>query len=402
MRVRLVLFILLLAAANSTGAELRTLKGEKIVGDIVKVTAKEVVVNRGGEEVSKPLAEILQIDYNPEAKSPIDSFADVELTDGSLLHCAKYTIRGKDIALTLLKGQELTLPLAVISNILNEANVDKHRKEWTERLADRRAKKKRRDMLAVRKEDVLNVLEGTLGDGDDKGESIEFSISSGRKRSVPVSGIAGLIFERAVDPNAAPVLCKVTDTVRDVLLASAVTSSDTGLTVTTPSGAKIELAPALVVRLDYSGGKLTWLSDLEPTQVVETFIDNNPFHYKRDHNLEDGPIRLDNVVYSRGLALHATTELEYDLKGDYREFKAVVGIDDLVGGWPGPVVLRIEGDGKVLKELTFDRRDKVRHKDLALGIKDVQKLRLRVAPGGEGSKDDLGLHLDLADAKVSK
>ena len=50
----------------------------------------------------------------------------------------------------------------------------------------------------------------------------------------------------------------------------------------------------------------------------------------------------------------------------------------------------------------LDRREKVRHRELVLNIKDVQKLRLRVAPGGDGSKDDLGLHLDLADAKVSK
>ena len=37
-----------------------------------------------------------------------------------------------------------------------------------------------------------------------------------------------------------------------------------------------------------------------------------------------------------------------------------------------------------------------------LNVKDVQKLRIRVAPGGDGLRLDLGLHLDLADAKVSK
>jgi hypothetical protein len=289
-----------------------------------------------------------------------------------------------------------------VSNILNEAHIEKHRKEWSDRLVDRKAKRKRRDVIAIRKDGVLNPLEGTLGDGDDTGETIEFNSRAGQKRSVALAGVAGLIFERAVDPNAAPVICKISDTSRNMLLASAVTSTPAGLIITTPAGAKVELAPALVVRLDFSGGKLTWLSDLEPIRVHESFLDNNPFHYKRDRNLEDGPIRLDNVTYARGLSLHATTELEYNLNGDYREFKAVVGVDDLIGGLPGPTVLRIEGDGKLLKELTLDRRDKVRHHDLALNIKDVQKLRLRVAPGGDGLRLDLGLHLDLADAKVSK
>jgi hypothetical protein len=392
----------MLASASAPPAELRTLKGETITGEVVSITDKEVVMVRAGERVATPLAQVLQIDYNPSDKSASEPFADVELTDGSLLHCAKFTIKGKEIELTLLAGLQVRLPLSSVDNVLTEANVEKNRKEWSERLADRKAKKKRRDVLAVRREGVLNALEGTLGDGDETGETIAFTIGSGKSRTVPLSGVGGLIFERGVNPAAAPVVCRVSDTARDLFEASAVSATPSGLTVTTPCGAKFELTPALAVRLDYSGGKLTWLSDLEPTQIVESFLDNNPFHYKRDRNLEDGPIRLDNVTYARGLALHATTELEYDLKGNYREFKAVAGIDDQIGGLPGPTMLRIEGDGKLLKELTFDRRDKVRHQDVAINVKDVQKLRLRVAPGGEGLRLDLGLHLDLGDAKVSK
>jgi hypothetical protein len=407
MSVRGTLLAILVAAlalqiGESRGSDLRTLKGETISGEVVSITDKEVVVLRSGERVTTPLAQVLQIDYNPAGKPSNDASVDVELTDGSLLHCAKFNVKGKEITLALLAGQEVRLPLAAISNILVDANVEKYRTEWSARLADRKAKKKRRDVLAVRKDEVLNPLDGTLGDGDDQGETIAFSIGSGKTRPVPLSGIAGLIFERGIDPNAAPVVCRVIDASGDRIEASTVTSSPTGLVVTTPAGAKIELTPQLVQRLDYSGGKLTWLSDMEPTQVVESFLDNNPFHYKRDRNLEDGPIRMDNATYARGLALHATTELEYDLKGDYREFKAVVGIDDLVGGLPGQTLLRIEGDGKLLKELTLDRRDKVRHRELTLNVKDVQKLRIRVAPGGEGFRLDLGLHVDLADAKVSK
>jgi hypothetical protein len=402
MSPRGVIIAIMLATATGPRAELRTLKGESIAGEIVSITDKEVVLRRGGERVSTPLAQVLLIDYNAAAKAPADTFTDVELTDGSLLRCEKYSIKGKDIELTLLAGPRVRLPLSAVDNLLTEANVEKNRKEWSERLADRKAKKKRRDVLAIHRDGVLNPLDGTLGDGDENGETITFTIGSSKSRSVPLANVGGLIFERGVNPAAAPVVCRVTDSARDLFEASAVSTTPKGLTVTTPCGATFELALPLVVRLDYSGGKLTWLSDLEPTQVVEAFLDNNPFHYRRDRNLEDGQIRLDNVAFARGLSLHATTELEYDLKGNYREFKAVVGIDDQIGGLPGPTVLRIEGDGKLLKELTFDRRDKVRHQDVAINVKDVQKLRLRVAPGGDGLRLDLGLHLDLADAKVSK
>jgi hypothetical protein len=402
MPVRRVLLSLLLTAAAAPGAEVRTLKGETITGEIVSINAKEVVVAKGKEQISTPLAQVLQIDYNPPGKPATDSFLDVELTDGSLLHCAKFAIKGKEVSLTLLAGQEIKLPLAAVSNILTEAHVEKHRKEWNDRLADRKAKKKRRDMLGIRKGDIINPLEGTFGDGDDKGETIEFSIGTGKPRPIPLANVAGLIFERPIDPNAAPVVCRITDSSRDLIQASAVSSSATGISVTTPSGAKIELAPALLCRLDYSGGKLTWLSDLEPTEVVEKRFDYQPIHYKRDRNLYLDPIRMDSVTYPRGLSLHTTTELEYDLKGDYREFKAVVGLDDdLIKGVSGPVVLRIEGDGKLLKEITLDPRGKVHHQDLSVNIKDVQKLRLR-ASRGDGQPSDFGLHVDLGDAKVSK
>jgi hypothetical protein len=401
MSARRALLALLLAAPTAPAAELRTLQGEKVTGELVGVSGQEVVLLRDGQRVATPLAQVLQVDCNPAGKPATDSFTDVELTDGSLLHCASFAVKGKEVVLKLLAGPEVRVSLDAVSNVLTEAQDEKHRKEWTERLADRRAKLKRRDVLAVRKGGVLNALEGTLGEGNDADGTIEFSIGS-KARAVPLAGVAGLVFERGVNPAAPPVICKVSDTAHDLIESSAVSATATGVTVTTPAGAKIELTPDRLVRLDFSGGKLTWLSDLEPTRVSESFLDNNPFHYKRDHNLEDGPIRLDNVTYPRGLSLHATTELEYDLKGDYREFKAVAGIDDLIGGLPGPVVLRIEGDGKPLAELTFDRRERVRCREVALNIKDVQKLRLRVAPGGSGIRLDLGLHLDLADAKVSK
>jgi len=392
----------LIAAAPLNAAELRTLQGETISGDIASITAKEVTILRNGVRVATPLAQILHVDCNPAGKASAEHFIDIELTDGTLLHCEKYTIKGRDVSAKLLTGKEFSFPLATVSNLITEAQVEKTRKEWSDRISDRKAKKKRRDVLAVRRDGFLNALEGTLGDGQDSGEVIAFTSTSGNSRAVSLSGVAGLIFERGVDVNAGPLVCKITDTLGDTFVASKAVSTSSGLSITTSCGAVFELTMPTVVRLDYSGGKLAWLSDFEPSQVTESFVDNNPFHYKRERNLEDGQLRLDNVIYARGLALHATTELEYDLKGDYREFKAVAGIDDLIGGLPGATILRIEGDGKLLKEFSFDRRDKVRHREIVLNIKDVQKLKIRVAPGGDGLKLDLGLHLDLADAKVSK
>jgi len=75
-----------------------------------------------------------------------------------------------------------------------------------------------------------------------------------------------------------------------------------------------------------------------------------------------------------------------------------VGLDDNVGSF-GPAVLIVEGNGRELHKATFTASDKKKYQALRLNIKDVQKLRI-IVKSGDGF--DLGKHLDLAEARVSK
>jgi hypothetical protein len=394
MPVRGALVALLLTAFAAPASELHTVKGEKITGDVVRITDKEVVLRHDGKEVATPAVNVLYVDY--PGHTPVraeEKYTDVQLTDGTLLHCKEVLLKGKQIEMRTLAGQEVKLPLTGVSNLLANAQDEKFRKDWNERLAKKRLK----DVLAVVREGVVNPLEGTLGEGNKAGTAVEFALA-GTRREVPLERVHGLIFLREIDPNAAPVLFKLTDTHRDLVMVSAVTQTDKGLSVTTPAGAKIEYANDVLVKLDYSSDKVAFLSRVDPVRVVQP---DSPFdQYRRDRNLDNGPLKLGTEVFPLGLALHATTELEYDLKGDYREFKATAGIDYSVGGHDGPVVLRIEGDGKELYTRTFTRKaaDKT-PVPITLNIKDVQRLRL-VITAGDGN--DLGRHLHLGNVKVSK
>ncbi len=393
MPVRVASLALLLIASALGAAELQTLKGEKITGDVVRITDKEIVLSREGKEVATPVAQVLHLDFPGNAKVRLeDKYADVELTDGTLLHCKEFVLKGKQAELRTVAGQEVKLAMSGIANILTSAQDEALRKDWNERIA----KKRRRDVVAILKDGVVNPLEGTLGEANEAGTHIEFTLG-GTKRQVPLANVHGLIFLRELDPAAPPVVCKLTDTHGNLVMVSGAAATAAGLTVTTPSGAKIEYASNLVTRLDYSTDKLAYLSQLEPARVDQP---DNPFdQYRRDRNLDNQPLRLGGDVYGLGLALHAHTELEYDLKGDYREFKAVAGIDESVGGIDGPVVLKIEGDGKELYTKTFTRKGDKNPTPIALNIKDVSRLRI-VVTSGDGF--DLGRHLDLANARVSK
>src|SRR5690606_20223036 len=141
-----------------------------------------------------------------------------------------------------------------------------------------------------------------------------------------------------------------------LVMGHSVETSDKTITVTTPAGAKLTYSFDQLSRLDYSRGKLTFLSDLKPTRKVLESASGEKFgHLRLDSGLADKPMPLNTQSYAKGIAAFTYTELEYNLDGEYHEFRAVVGIDDNVGGSEGPVHLLIEGDGKELLSLTLTR-----------------------------------------------
>jgi hypothetical protein len=389
-------------ASSKMSAELHTLKGEVLKGDLESISDKEIVLKSSGKSLATPLADVLRLDFPSVAQNkPEGRYSVIELTDGSLLNCKEWTIKQKQVELKTMAGQEIKIPLLAVSNILNDAQQEKFRKDWAERLA----RKRRRDIAVLIKNDTINAVEGTFGEADAEGKSIEFQLPTGKKGPFRLTNLHGLIFQRELDPQAPPVLCKLYDSHQDILMVSAVSLSPGGLSVTTSAGARLDISQDLLTRLDFTLDKVAFLSRKEPSKVVQTsnfdFVDT----YRRDKNLDNGPLRIYGESFTIGLALHAHTELEYDLRGDYREFHAIAGIDQSVGGVGGPVVLVIEGviDGetKELYKKTFTRKDPKDKKEgiIELNIKDVQKLRIVVRTG---DLFDNGKHLDLVNAKIQK
>lgn len=387
-------------AGNS--AELHTLKGDILKGELENITDKEIVLKKDGKPTTTPLPDVLKLDFPTVTPIKLEGkYSAIELTDGSRLLCKEWSIKAKQMELKTLAGQEVKLPLVAVANILNDAQEDKYRKDWSQRLA----RKRRRDMAVLIREDTPTPIEGTFGDADAQGKGIEFQTSTGKKGKFLFTNLHGLIFQRELDPQAPPVLCKLYDNYQNVLMVSAVTRTPAGLSVTTPAGARFDMPQEQLTRLDYTLDKVAYLSRLNPTKIVQTsnfdFVDT----YRRDKNLDNGPLRIYGETFAIGLALHAHTELEYDLKGDYREFHGLAGIDQSVGGEGGPVVLLIQGviDGetKDLYKKTFTRKDPKDKKEgiIDLNIKDVQTLRLIVRTG---DLFDNGKHLDVVNAKIQK
>jgi hypothetical protein len=394
----LSLIILASAVLAADPPELRPLKGDKVKGDLVSLTDKDIVLQVNGKPLSTPVEGTLQLEFRAPT-NPTGSYTQVELTDGSILRCAEVQFKGGDAILSLVSGQTATVPMRLLSSVMKEANDVKLGAAWKELLG---SSKRAYDALVIKKQSgSLGFGEGTFYEASSDGKTIGFKRQGSEdKENFSLEKIHGMVFSRQPDPNMPSRLCEVLDVQGARLFAKSAALKEGKIVVETQCGARIDYTPDALAKLDYSKGKLTYLSqmDLARVKLVQVPYLNSP-EFKRDHNVDGGELRLAGKKYETGLGMHARTEVTFDLEGEYREFKAVAGIDDNVSQGDGsPVVVRIEGDGKELLTLSLTRKDGA--KAINLNIKDVQKLRVIV----DKSPDSLGIgsHMDLADARVNK
>jgi hypothetical protein len=394
---------LLVCAGATLAAEaprLRSLKGEEIKGDLVSLSDKEIVLRVQDKPVTTATSQTLVLEFAPAASLRDVKYSRVELVDGTLFHCSGFAFKGKEVTLTLLSGQSVTAPLTSISYLMHEAHDASLVAAWKTQFAG----KKRSYDVVVGKTATggLNYLEGTFYDASADGKTIAFTRKGdSSKVELQIDRIHGMLLLRPPDPNLPSLLCKFHDTQGSTIMARSAVLKDGKLVITTQCGVPVEYALGLVAKLDYSPGKLTYLSDFELSRVkvTETGALGMVHHFKRDRNLDGtAEIRIAGKSFPKGLSMHAYCDLTFDVEGEFREFRAVAGIDDFVGPpSAGPSTLRIEGDGRELLKMTVTRKDGA--KPITLNIREVQKLRIVVS-----SEDifGLGCHLALGDAKVSK
>jgi len=158
-------------------------------------------------------------------------------------------------------------------------------------------------------------------------------------------------------------------------------------------------------------GAFQYLSDVDPVAVDQHFPPGFAFQvevwgYKRDRNVSGGPLRLGGRVYDKGLGVHSYCALTYDLGGEYRDFKATIGLDDSTRymGEPGfgAVVFKVLVDGRPVAEHPdgIVKRKGEAPTELSVDLSGAQELTI-VADFDPTSLHVLG-RADWADAHLIK
>lgn len=114
-----------------------------------------------------------------------------------------------------------------------------------------------------------------------------------------------------------------------------------------------------------------------------------------DQSIGGNPIKLNGIIYPKGLGAHAQSDFRFNLAGQCSAFSADVGVDDEMGTL-GSVVFQVWADGAKLYDSGIMNGGSP-HQSINVNITGKNTLKLIVTDGGDGNTCD---HADWANAQL--
>ncbi len=408
-RWTLASLIIALSISVVAADDLTTAGGKKLTGKLISIDASGATFLAGETKATIQGKEIVVIDLGRKVEPlPKDArLTEIELTDGSTIRAAKFQIKGRKVITELLTVPNgvtppvLEIPIESVFSIMRNAEEPKSREAWRKVLGTRG----KRDLYVVREPEGLNFIQGTILSGTDAGNELNFEKEDGTKQTLLLrAATGGLVFSQPTPAQVPPTLCKVIDVFGNSFVAQSVKLGSEGATVTTVSGLAVQYTdPQSLAKFDYAQGNVAYLSDLDPQADApepppeEKGLRLNVISpYTRDRGLSGEPLKLGTDTFAKGLMVGPDTVLTFPITGDYREFKAIVGLPEQSPDASLEAKLTLEADGRIVFSEILRRKDKPR--PIVLDIKGVRQLRVIV----DADIPLNGNRVILADARIQK
>jgi hypothetical protein len=392
------IFLAILLTATTPPFEVQTLDGQSLVGSLVELTPDRLTIEGSDGRITMETEKVLSISAKQKPSGArYATRVVVELADGSTICGKQYVASGRQATITLTDGDVIEAPTNIVRTVQLQQDSGALATEWN-RLIGMKADS---DLLMIRKDETIDYHKGVLHDVTE--DTVTFDVD-GELLPVKRSKVFGFVCRHGDEASFPAVVCRVTDVAGSQWSAQSLTLSER-LQWSTATGISVAEPVDQVVQIDFSGGKIAYLSDLKPDSVRWTpfFGVGKPlpsveqFYAPRyDHNFESAPLQLGGVPYRKGLALHSRTELVYRLPEHFGRFRALVGIDDTVRPG-GKVRLAIRGDDKELVNTAIGGGDAPRPIDVDLT--GIRRLTILVDFGDGLSTGD---YLLLCDARLCK
>lgn len=340
--VRATLLLLLLIGpvrADDPAFELERFDGERIRGAVTGLDRDHVrFADDGGREHTIPRDDVLYVRRIDERR-PVSPRDVVLIANGDRL--AARAVRGDEDGLVAnWFAGSVEIPLETVRGI--GWRLPRDSGAWWETVS-----RLRRD--ADDEGDRITLENGDTVAGEFRGigpDGVSLAVA-GAETSIPLPRVGLLAFDPTlVDLPAAPertVLVRLGDGSR--LTARQVAFEEDSLRIETTFGPTLRVQRTALAELRFTGGRARDLSDRQPVAYEFTPWLGTEWSWQRDLAVTGGPLQLGGRSHQKGLGMHATSRVEYDLEPADESFRATVGLDDSAGEG-GSVVFVVRVDGR--------------------------------------------------------
>ncbi|MDG1895943.1 MAG: NPCBM/NEW2 domain-containing protein [Fuerstiella sp.] len=403
-------------------ARVSMLDGKSIEGEVVSLDTEQVVLKTSAEQpVSVPIAHVIDVTFLHAADASSEKVVDgleIGLVDGSEMLVSEIAASSAQVTANTADFGELKIPRRAVRSVRLQPMKDEFAAEWASYLQRDNAT----DLLIVAKRDGsgLDHLSGVVTSIGEK--EVPF-IRDGDEIPAPRERIFGIVFAKGDQTTKTHGGLVLRLTQGHSIEAATATLESGEVVFGATWGQKLSVSVEHISTMDFSAGRIHYLSDLEPLseryyglepvrQQTENLFSADAdtrtglsvlWRMSRDCFPNDGKslLTLRGQEYAKGLCIFPKAQIDYALDGQYTRLNAIVGVDDEVafnqqkGRPPTAVELRIEADGaEIFRQLIVAPDDPL---PIDLKLKGISTLSLIVDFGDDSSTCD---YLDLVNARL--
>ncbi len=388
-----ILLIVVFFTSHLSASELIDLTGKVHSGTLKSLTLSSVVLQSETGKVEVPVDQILKITVTQtkgKQKQRTPPSVRLTISDHSELNGSTIKSDGLNVTINTEAFGELQVPARKVKSVLFSILDETTQKQWKE-LVHKRVSD---DLLVIKKGGKLDFLPGVVTQYD--AQKVMF-LYEGNEIPVRLEKVFGIIHPHPFAPPG-QAKCRLETTSGDSLFVEQITLKGNDFRVQTGPDHFITIPQSQIHLLDFSLGRIVYLSDMPPEGVEYTPYFDTVWEYQKDKTIDGSPLKLGDKEYAKGLWIHSRTKLTYRLAGEFSRFQALMGIDASVAkSGLGNVHVTITADDKILleKEVTaFTEPQKI-----DLDVKGYRFLHILV-DFGEGL--NIADRLDLVEARLIK
>ncbi len=321
--------------------------GRQVTGQLQSLDSNRAVL-QGAATKPTPIQEIYFLEFEDHSVRQSSGRVVTYLANGDRLYARPQSINEVLVAAqweSLDDRSPLSIPLETVAAVFLDDTATDRSQSGREPLG--RSENQRSDVVVLENSDRLS---GEIIQWKDRQLSIETPAGA---LSIPVDQIATVLFnpELVSFPAVEGRYAIMTLTDGSVLhIRDYATDGEAGLSFQAVFGAKMNVPLSVIRSLTLIGGDATFLSDLENEDYEFTPYLSGDWKLERDRSVAGKPLTLRGNSFVKGLGMHSRCRVTYQLRGDYRLFHAIVGIDDAAQGM-GNATFAVEGDGRPLATL---------------------------------------------------